>query len=474
MKIITIITACIATVSSYAGVNEVHINSGDVEFNGTQMILHGDVSFEHMLGNAKARHAILKREYSHHNSRFRMFYLSDDVSIAFHNGGAVFCDEAEIDCRDFWGLFRGGRDTQARYVERSYDKYGEAFDFVVEGKIMNVVLGKDDKNYTLETLSVYDEVKLEYGDAYTVSADEAFYKKYGDMPHCGYVTFSAHDRKSKKCYIKSSDGDNIQAKRVIIEDGGEYILFHDVAGCFSSEKLAFLDGSSLSFSSKKAVWDANNGVLSMHKNASIEQSSGMRIEAEGLIRIIRDDNPAAAHIVKDVQSEGRTTLVFGVEERQEITCSGGMHIDYQRLQAELYSDKDADEQVKFCDATGEIYGDNVVIHYTFVDEGLVPKEIFVTGNVRVVEKGEKSVTRFALADTLHISCFSREITLEAEEGNHVLFFDKDKDVKISAPAVLARRSSDNKIDTVQGLGAVRFVFSEKEQHRLKQSFQVDI
>ena len=78
--------------------------------------------------------------------------------------------------------------------------------------------------------------------------------------------------------------------------------------------------------------------------------------------------------------------------------------------------------------------------------------------------GEK--TQYALAD--HVEFFPDEKVMLFESNERVLFYDREKQMQLSAKKVRAHRGIE---DEVRGYGDVRFCFGAEELDKFKQQFK---
>ena len=75
--------------------------------------------------------------------------------------------------------------------------------------------------------------------------------------------------------------------------------------------------------------------------------------------------------------------------------------------------------------------------------------------------------RKGIADHILHDPIAQETHLIADEGNHVLFWDEEKKLFLSAPEILIQHGEE---DLVKGLGTVRFTFTEEEGKKIDELF----
>lgn len=124
-----------------------------------------------------------------------------------------------------------------------------------------------------------------------------------------------------------------------------------------------------------------------------------------------------------------------------------------------------------CEQFGMICSDSVVFEYS----ALEPKRIEIQGNVKMRNQfadieGGSPLDQYALSDVVQIDLFSRKITLNANQGKRVLFFDKANHMRVSAPALTITAGTKVGKESIKGIGDVRFTFAEQELDLLRKQF----
>jgi len=126
-------------------------------------------------------------------------------------------------------------------------------------------------------------------------------------------------------------------------------------------------------------------------------------------------------------------------------------------------------KVFFHDEKSKVYAERAEVDYDEEKGEFKVAKITLFGDVELFSSNEEEKTeQYALAD--RVECFPKEevIFLKADEGKRVLFFDKTREITISAEAVRASRREGKEI--IEGLGDVRFIFKEEEFEKLKKRF----
>lgn len=121
-------------------------------------------------------------------------------------------------------------------------------------------------------------------------------------------------------------------------------------------------------------------------------------------------------------------------------------------------------RITYIDSHGTISAQEAEMEYTKNENSLEPSKITLYGSV-VLKKADRA--QYALADRVEYFPAKKELLFHAEEGNRVLFFDKEREMQLSAPAVKALDNGE----VIEGLGEVRFYFKNTELQKLKEQFQ---
>ena len=138
-------------------------------------------------------------------------------------------------------------------------------------------------------------------------------------------------------------------------------------------------------------------------------------------------------------------------------------------------------QVYYKDRLGEVWADEMVFYYDVEAENrLEPKYALLTGHVKMLNDAPYNVTsaappvlQFALADQVDYFPQTGQLLFDSKEGNRVLYFDKIRDMQVSAKTLRAQRQTPQAKESVQGEGDVHMTFSEGEWDRLKQQFSLN-
>ncbi len=121
-------------------------------------------------------------------------------------------------------------------------------------------------------------------------------------------------------------------------------------------------------------------------------------------------------------------------------------------------------QVVFNGEIGEVFADHALVEY---NEEFKATKVILSDNVQLINQEKE---QYALADFVTYYPQTQQMLLEGK-GNRVLFYDKLRNMQLSAPSVRAKRDPKTQRDSVQGVGDVNFVFGQEELMKLKERFK---
>ncbi len=123
--------------------------------------------------------------------------------------------------------------------------------------------------------------------------------------------------------------------------------------------------------------------------------------------------------------------------------------------------------VTYIDTCGEVSAEHVQIDYIQKEQKVTPVKITLTGSVCLSRMDENE--QYALAEKVeYFPEHERMIFTGTKE--RVLFFDKKRDIQLSAFSVIAEKNPETKRESVRGVGDVRFVLGQEELIQLKERF----
>lgn len=170
---------------------------------------------------------------------------------------------------------------------------------------------------------------------------------------------------------------------------------------------------------------------------------------------------------------GTTRLDFpwiALNSAVRLTLSNGIRIDCDQVfldYTKMTSYFKGTPRVHCVNEIGEVYANEAQIDYIEKEGNIEPIKITLSGDVRLINQ---EADQFAVAE--FVSYFPEEKLMLLEgKKSRVLFFDRKKNMQLSARSVRAKRNPETNKDSFQGVGDVQFVFGQEELTKLKESFK---
>ena len=233
-------------------------------------------------------------------------------------------------------------------------------------------------------------------------------------------------------------------------------------------------------SSERLTWEAKSDTIVLQDNVVFFQEGVGQLSTKDEVKIIRSKIDGKAEL-QSIQTRGKSTL-FREVERQTITCLGDVLVDHDQKLITLLSPKDSSgnvaeaDQVHFKDPSGDIFADRVILYYDLDKNHPAVQKVVLEGAVRILNQpianadGQPQPIQYALADHVELLLDQNQMILSAKPEKRVLFYDKSRDMQISAPLLRISRDQETKKDSIKGSGDVRFNFVEKEFEELRRTF----
>ncbi len=203
----------------------------------------------------------------------------------------------------------------------------------------------------------------------------------------------------------------------------------------------------------------NGHMITLTGNVIVENAMG-RVTAEKAV-LTRDE-------------AGSTRIDFPwIELIQAVTLTlpNGNHLNCDRVfldYTKMTSHFTGSPQVAYSDERGEVWADEAFVDYVETEGSIKPTKVRLVDNVKLVYSESN---QYALADLVVYYPDEQLTVLEGKDGKRVLFFDRERDMQLSARQVRASRNPETGKDSVKGVGDVRFVFGQDELSKIKDRFK---
>lgn len=415
------------------------ISSDHAHYDGEALVLKGHVQVEHELGILKADEAILNKGKS--ALEFSTIQLEDQVSIFFEEQGNLYSEKAFFDLQTLSGTI-SSKEYPVIYKGKDYDLFC---------KTMDLTLKEEENRYTLENLTANQDVQIESRTGFTINCDQACYED-DELIASGKTP----------CAL-THDEDKVLAQTVTYDLKTSLLTLEDPKGSLSS--LFFPDNPERNchFSAKLLIWDHNLDLLTLKRDISIQDPAFGTLQGKDLFSL-KQRKLFGKRTLQTIETQGETTLI--TNENEALTNYGTMKLDRDELF--ITCDNPPGKRLKYEKEDLLLYADSARIEYAFQGLEMKPHAIYLDGNVQILSHDLSKPLRKGIADHILHDPIVKETHLIADEGNHVLFWDEEKKLSLSAPEILIQHGEE---DLVKGLGTVRFTFTEEEGKKIDELFE---
>lgn len=473
-----------------------NVTSGEVHYNGKEIILDGEVVVQHGLGQISAHHlSVIPSSSDDKKQRSAFLTISDDVQIELQGGGRLNCQRAEVDYTTLQGIFLGN----AQFPDVCYANTGESPSLSLEVRSGQMILdlvresaepANSPKTFVRQ-VQANQKVRVNVDRNYFLTADRALYQRLPSEESssvAGLLILSMNDDSHVPCQLTSLQGDRMTAESIEVDLINRTLRLAKSSGQinFEREKLEHEKNpkQKIEFAAENIVWNDRDQILHMSGNVSLMQNEKIKLETDHELHISQTV-ANGKRTIRAIDSPRDTVLTYeDLKQGREhsIRCPGPLTIDHEKqeiiLQGLLEGPEGEFKQVSIEDALGEMHADKITITYDWERRNFYPNNIILEGDVRLLNQstgGKKlsgAMRHYALADRVDYFPKKQEMILKCTEGSRVLLLDKVNNVQMSAPSLTILRDVATGKETIRGLGNVRFSFVEKEIEQLNQFFRL--
>jgi lipopolysaccharide export system protein LptA len=475
-------------------VDSLEIAADSVSGNAAAVQLIGNVAVNHPFGLLKADEAVLTIAATAEGQRSMpsSVLLSHHVVISLQTGGILTCGKAKFDFERLKGRFNSDVATPwVCYQEKRCDKLQREIPMRLQSRSMEMRAAKlqlPAGGFALAEMAAEGEVSLDYGDDFYLTADRGLYRQSpeagGSRPG-GEITLSMSTAEGR-CAAKRRNGDTLTAKEIVVDTVQQRLHLAGPSGQIAALSPTGGNLSTLRVVADRMIWEENRDLLTLTGNVTIEQPGVQTLEVVDKVRFYR--SPGEGHRqLRAVESFGLTTLTqqdLPGRGPRTVTCTGKSLIDHQKGVITMSSAKGGNgtiakgTQVHLSDADGEIYANQLTLHYRQVDGHPLVTKMLLSGNVSLVNRqsmggGAKgAIVRYATADFVTYIPDRRELSLYAKKSGRILFCDKANSLQVSAPGLVVTRDPLTNKDSIKGIGDVRMSLMESELAQLREQLEL--
>ncbi len=455
------------------------VSSANAVYDGNTLVLTGHVLLDHGLGKMAADTARLQRQEGGKEFPFSLIDLTQNVLLDLKSGAKIECSDAALDFIQLKGLLssqEGGRVVYSDSVKKGL--------FRLLGKNVDLKIAKKEESdkksdFEIETILAKENVTIEFGQGFSLDADRAFYRKVQTQEGApskefqGIVTAYPKDAKTP-CRL-THGADLIDAETVDLDLVSQRVTLLHPQGVLTSLIAPGMQKGEIKFQSDHLLWDHAKNALTLKGHVKVHESVLGLLTTDGELEITQQQQKQH-RLLKSIRARGSSTLDFKDETDKvhHLLGHGPFHFDRERLRATFDSPKRngltvPEKQLFYRSEDLALFANQAQMEYTDAEGRLRPSVLTLTGNIRLFSADENK-PRFAVGDRMSLSTTTRTLILTANPGKRVLYTDDTQGMKIAAQEVHITRDPETHEERVQGVGNVKFSFTDEENTLLKKLF----
>lgn len=412
----------------------------------------------------KARHAEFQN----------LLELKGAVTVVALQGMELRCDQAKLDREIGYGKFEALSEDTYTLIQGKW-RQG------IDGEIPLMLRSRCVEVWMANSRAVRDliaegDARMGYGGDWSASGDRVLYHRHAnssdqdaDEASLDGLFQLVADR-PQGCSIQHLGGSEIAADRITLNSATQELTLYNADGRLHTER------GELEFQADKALWGQGSQCLALTGNVVISQG-GRHLRAFGDV-VIAFDSIVDGVKVSHVECVGPTEMAMGGEGNR-LRCQGVTTVDLQQQRMTLVSPRDGlgkvrpEDQLVYQGSEGELTSDQLAIDYILSAGEVIPKYFAAQGHVCLARKSQAGGVQYALADALDYSPESGAMRFRAIAPRRVVFFDRQYDLKVSAPEVQITRDARTGQEKVKGLGDLRMTLLDQELAHLRKRFAIE-
>lgn len=444
------------------------LSSSSADYDGTALVLTGQVALDHGLGTMKAEEAVLERQESNGKEfPFCSIVLKTKVELKMPEQAMLQCEGAALDFTSLKGKLSSSDDSKVVYTDKLLRISSKETDLLFE-KLENPGHRSD---FNIKAAKAIGDVLIDYGNLFTVHAHQAFYQKNFGKSQLTQGTVQAFPKDEfTSCRIVHGE-DLIDAEAIEMDLVHSVVVLKKAKGSlkeFFSSKSAI--GETL-FHCDQVLWDQPKNTLHLQGHVQIDKSAIGQLSNEEELILVQNKNG-----ITSILARGSTFLKFEEHENtHQLSCHGKTLINHENMQASFESpsfdgETPLEKQLYYDEGKIAVHADRAMIDYAADGGKLHPSTISLKGHVRIRSIDASRPARYGLSDWITYSPTTHTFILGSNPGGKVLFFDEKDNMKICAQEIHLTQDSAGANETVKGVGHVRFSFSTEEETLLENLF----
>ena len=436
--------------SSYG--DDMTLSSESASYNGKNLILEGSVELNHGLGLLLSGEAFLEKERDEGDLPFSIIELKEEVKISLKNQAHLLCDKARLDFLSLTGDLQGKGEVV--YQDEIKDKKGNTTLLKMVSNSAHLTLLKEDANsfdYDIKKLTAHDSVHVTYGSDLLLEADEALYDHEGQK-------ILAYPKRAASLAMLRLGKNNVSSSFISLELDKSTLSLEtpkgEVASSFFSDDLS----GPLLFSANTLEWDQENHTLTLQGSIEVVESHLGQLFAQEELVLVQEEGSSGL-VAKTLYVKGPSRLIH---ESSTLTCPRLLHVS--ETKGRITAAGSDEEQVTYENGLMHIKADQAFLEYA------EPSHTLSSVLLKTRVSFSLEANRFALADRLSYSPYTKTVILYANPGSKVLFCDEEQEMTMSADEVHITRHEDTGKPEVKGVGRVKLQLSQEETTLLQKTF----
>ncbi|NGX51129.1 MAG: hypothetical protein K1060chlam2_00987 [Chlamydiae bacterium] len=433
-----------------------NLSSDSASYDGEILYLEGNVSLEHELGRMEAGSAKLHKNEESDELPFSEIHLQSGVSLSFQNHAELFCHAAHLDFQNLRGTFTS---------ERNPVVYRDSLEkkFELRGREIDLTLIREGGTCAIDSLLARDDVHIVFGGEYHLDSDRALFQSGGLLK-----AFSHQEK--KWCHLTHEE-DIFDAATITIDLNKNLLLMEESIGVISSFFPSRPERRCHVFS-KLLIVDRADETLTLQGDVVIEDPFLGKLVGEESVRL-KQKSRFGKKSIETIEAVGKTVLIS--RKGLKLTSFGTLELNRDRLELRCVSptvdgSTPLDKQLIYVRGDLTLYADSASLECSFKGLSLEPHLINLDGNVRIFSSNPSRPFHCGTADHIRYNPTTSEIHLYADRGEHVLFWHKEKKLKLSAPEILITTDPESNEETIKGIGVVQFSVNHDDDAQLERLF----
>ncbi len=417
------------------------IASNSASYDGSILILDGEVSLEHGFGKMKAEKAVLTRQLQGQEEfPFTCIELAESVHLALTTEAQVDCERASLDFTTMQGVLTSPQNVH--YVDTI-----NSIPFELFSPHLDLQMKKNKEAYDIERAHAQKGVHLIYNKLYHLKTESIIFAQdslHSDGSPCSW-TYESDQAENDRI-----ENNKVDAEKFDLDLAQNHLLLKKAKGHLSS----FSKGK-VQFTADDLDWKHTENHLILRGSPQVQETSLGTITSSQEIDLILKEQK-----LHSLKTEGSTQMVS--HKGHTLKTEGSLDVDGEKKLAVIHPHA---TQLLYQEEEMSLLADEAQMHYREDEQGLHPERLELQGHIKIFSQDRRGI-----ADTLTYNPETRTCILKALPGQKVLFMRDQDQLCISANEVHITYNPVTNEQEVRGVGHITMTLSPEEQNLLNQVF----